>query len=266
MNDFLISRAELQAILSLAQVSHFPGLQSQDPALGELSPEQEAYGILCGERALRARGLAFIDPEGSLRIHNDLLRAVGVCAWAPNMLTVTHFPPQSDQAAQFSIFHLDEDYVAHVMPDPALFQFNIYPHRQAVIEDLCHLCPQPQAPASVPAFQVPSHILKQVQQATEASQSDRALALLGQVGVAQEAATALVQLLIQPHTTLVLQALQRPDPDTMTIQSATILSTEKDLWVAAPHSPASGHQDMETYRLQPIHPDALAAMIHDMAW
>ncbi len=266
MNDFLISRAELQAILSLAQVSHFPGLQPQDPALGELSPEQEAYGILCGERALRARGLAFIDPEGTLRIHNDLLRAVGVCAWAPNMLTVTHFPPQSDQAAQFSIFHLDDDYVAHLLPDPALFQFNIYPHRQAVVEDLCRLCPQPQAPTSVPAFQVPADVLQRVQQAADASQPDQALALLGEAGVAPESATAFIEVLSKPHTTLIFQALQRPDPDTLTIQSATILSTDHDLWVAVPLPPSSDPPGNDTYQLQPIQPDALAAMIDRMAW
>ena len=78
--DLLLSREELLLLLDLLQANTIPGLEV-DP-FGELNDAQRQLAIVWAGRALRARELAQLNEAGELMVHDDLLTAVGTCAYA----------------------------------------------------------------------------------------------------------------------------------------------------------------------------------------
>ena len=75
--NLLLSRAELQLTLELLQARTIPGLEPTDPVLADISPEQQQVARTLAERALRARELLHVQPDGELVIHRLLLSTVG---------------------------------------------------------------------------------------------------------------------------------------------------------------------------------------------
>jgi len=229
LDSFFLSRAELKAILTLVEIDAFPDLEEKDPALGQLTPEQEAYELICGERALRARGLAYINEAGELRIHNDLLEAIGVCAFAPAMLVVTSISPDGAASRRFTIFHLDDHYVSQMITEPALHLFTKYVNRQAVIDELMRLFPK-STEGDQASLQLPETSLNEARQAAEKGDIALAKRLLVQANAPEAAVDAFLAFLQHPHATVFFHAIQRVDSDSISIQTATSLASERCLW------------------------------------
>src|SRR5512145_1990409 len=112
--QILLSREELLFVLNLLQAGFIPGLD--DDPLGELTAEQQAFALTVAGRALRARELAQQHPDGQWVVHNNLLLAVGGCAYAQGIISVYHWPSNSALPRRF-FGHLRENQaIAHTRP------------------------------------------------------------------------------------------------------------------------------------------------------
>ena len=265
-NGFILSFAELKAILTLVGIQAFPDLEDQDPALGRLTSEQEAYGLLCGERALRARGFAFINEEGALRIRNDILEAIGVCAFAPDMLVVTYLPSSRATGQRFTLFHLDDHYVSHYLPEPALHLFTTYANREAAIHDLAGLVPQPETTTPQIAFRISETALKDIQTAIDAGDSARARTYLPTEIQNQAGASVFLQDLASPHVAVFVQAVHRVEQDSITIQTGMVIGTQDRLWLIAEQESEEIDSAARWYDIRNGNRNTLNTFIHNMKW
>ena len=226
---FLLSRSELQAILTLAEIAVFPGFSSEDP-IGDLAPEQEAYGIICGERALRARGQAFVDEQGELRIQNQLLEAIGVCAYASNMLVITRFPVGEKIGSRFVVYHLDDHYVSLFLPENMLFLFTVYGGRQQVVEDICRLCASKEVTNTSETFIISEASLAQLRQIVDADTITLAEKILKQEHIDERLGQAFLSLLRNPYELIILQAVKSIGDDELSIQTTLIFHDGDYSW------------------------------------
>jgi hypothetical protein len=245
LNSFLLSRAELQAVLALVEIDAFPGLTPDDP-VGKLTPEQEAYGIICGERALRARGLAFINEQGEIRISNELLEVIGVCAYASNMLVVTHFPPGGNTARQFAISHLDEHYASHITtPEGALHLLTRYDGKEQVATDICRLFESVKFPEESAIISLSEDALRRIRELVEGGNATQARIMMKEGDVDVSAGEKFISFLERSHDMVVLQAVRRVDVDAISLQTATFLYSQQAIWIATEQDVIDKNQKAE---------------------
>lgn len=137
--EILLSREELLFLLSVLQAQFLPGLD-EDPE-GSLTSAQQELALRVARRALQARELLRIRPDGEYALHNSLLRAVGVCAYPQNTIFAYHWPPNNESPIR-TFFHIrGNDGVMHTRPDPALHRFALMPAAQvpSYLANVCQL-------------------------------------------------------------------------------------------------------------------------------
>lgn len=255
----LLSHNELLVILRLLSVAGLPGL-GPDP-LGELSAEQQAYGLMVAERSLRARELATVDAQGNLLLQRGVLELVGSCALAQGTLIVTHVHAAEQRAVQWFGHRLDATFVAHFLPDPVLHQFAQVDDRAGLVKLIGDFAAWPDSPAApVEPLALPADVIAAAREQA-AQNRDAARELLAAAGAPPASAAALSAILAQPHGVTVVQAIHRRDADTAAVASITVLANAGGLWLM---SELDGEQGR--YRLRPATRAEAEALIGQMEW
>lgn len=267
MPRVLLSRNELLVILKLLAVADLPGL-GPDP-LGELSAEQQAYGMTVAERSLRAREMALVDQQGALLVQREVLELIGSCALAQGTLVVTDVRPSENRANQWFGHRLDTTFVAHFLPDSALHQFNQVADRAALAALIGDFASWPDCPAApLAALELTGAVLAAARE--QAGQDGRTAArLLVEAGADAASAEAVAAILSSAHGVTVVQAIHRRDADTAAVTSVTVLYNKTGVWVMtemeASASPGSGAGD-GLYRLGPATRPQVEALIQQLEW
>lgn len=256
----LLSYNELLVILRLLGAGGLPGA-GPDP-LGELSAEQQAYGLMVAERALRARELARSDEGGGLLVQRGVLELVGSCVLAQGTLIVTHVHTGDGRAAQWFGHRLDATFVAHLLPDPVLHQFTQVGDRDGLVKLIGDLSAWPDCPAdSAASLVLPGEVIAAVRE--QAPQNRAAAAELLVAADAEGAsAAALLDVLAQPYGVTVIQAIHRRDADAAAVASVTVLSHAGGLWLM---TEVAGGQ-AGSYRLTPATRAEAETLIRQLEW
>ena len=233
--NILLSREELLLVLRLLQANAIPGIDA-DP-LGPLTVEGEELALQVAGRALRARELARIQANGSLALHNLLLTAVGVCAYARHTIFVYHWPENGATPTRYFGHIRGEDIVAHTRPEDVLHLFSLLPDKGQLIEQVLAVCEYEETPAA-PAMSVTmaSEDFVRVRELADEKKVDAAVSRLTGAQADSQAAQALVGTLAHSPRVSSLQTLKQEENGRVTKHDFTILQNNQHVWFIAPAS------------------------------
>jgi hypothetical protein len=227
--NVLLSREELLFLLYVLKTDFIPGLDA-DP-LGNLTNDQKKLSLVFAERALRARELAGVDPQGGLVVREALMLLIATCAYSDLMISAHHFP--SNQAPQQAFWHVRSGVVVlHTRPEAPLHHFAFVPDRailQQQIFDSCHLAQLDEC-QDYPEIITTHAVLKTAREGAGQNKS-QTIEMLVSNGIATEAAAEISNILSGEHTatTLHLAALKTELPPLQ--ESVTILSGPTSTWL-----------------------------------
>jgi hypothetical protein len=228
--NILLSREELLFVLNLLQAEFMPGLDP-DP-LGDLTAEQQALALTVAGRALQARELARLHPTGEWVVHNNLLMAVGACAYAQGTISIYHWPPGGAWPSRFFACVRENDVVAHTRPADVLHQFSLLSSKDELIAQALAVCAYQDGPVSQPQeLTVSTADFVKVRELTGAGDAAGAVDLLVANGVSSETAQAFVATLAGSPRVSILQALKQPANAPVQKQDFTVLQNGQHSWL-----------------------------------
>lgn len=227
--NILLSRDELLLTLRALQVASIPGIDN-DP-LGDLTPDGLELAMTVAERALRARELAQVREDGSLSLHNLLLTAVGVCAYATQTIFAYHWRDDGELPVRYFGHIRGDDFVAHTRPDDVLHLFTLLPTKSQMIEQISQLCVWEDRAQQNGLFSFEVANFGQVRQWARAGEVETAVTHLKDHQVNPEAATALVGTLAHSPHVSILQMLKQQADQSVTKQDFTVVQDERHCWL-----------------------------------
>ena len=233
--NMLLSREELLLVLNLLQAETIPGLDG-DP-LGPLTDEGQALALTMAGRALRARELAQVGPNGDLAIHTSLLTAVGVCAYANSTIFVYHWP--SDETLPVRYFgHLrGEVIVAHTRPEDVLHLFTLLPTKALLMEQVLAVCEYEEVGAdSSLRLKLSSDHFVRVRELTAEGEENAAVTFLTNSGESVDSARAFVSTLADSARVSIWQTLKQVDAETVQKRDVTLIQNKQYAWFVVPMS------------------------------
>jgi hypothetical protein len=267
MDDFsgtsvVLSREEVLAILHLTGLSAIPGL-SDDP-IANLTAEQRAFGLIVAERALRARGLAIITEEGRLLVQSVILEMLGTCALAAQSLYVTRIATPSGTPAQLIAHRQEKRWVLHRRLELVLHTFQSVGGWLAAMEEIKAFCQWPNpVPGADFTLTIPNNALNSARELAASGHVPEARAALLATGNRPDAVEILIDVLSQAHVVTVIQYVIASSPDTVAIQSVTILHHDNVLLIAVESARAEDNSADSTV-IQPVSADDLKRFLHTM--
>ncbi|MFN8468707.1 MAG: hypothetical protein U0X20_24325 [Caldilineaceae bacterium] len=257
----LLSHNELSVILNLLSVASIPGVGA-DP-LGDLTAEQQAYGLMVAERGLRARELAVINDGGRLLVQQAVLELVGSCVLAEGTLVVTTIGATEGSGVQWFGHRLGETFVVHTLPDVVLHQFSQVPDRAALVRlivDAAALPDTPDAPSLL--LTQPAAIIAAVRELALQSSSAAVETLLAS-GADYDAAAAFVAVLANRHAVTIIQSVHRLAAEKAAISTVTLLYNSSDLWLM---TELDGDTESAVFLLRPATRTQAEQLIAQLEW
>lgn len=232
----LLSREELLFVLNLLQAGFIPGLDN-DP-LGELTAEQQALALTIAGRALWARELAQLHPDGQWVVHNNLFLAVGGCAYAQSVISVFHWPANGALPRRF-FGHLRENHIViHTRPADVLHRFSLLSSREQLISQVLTACDLEDGSAAPPQeLTVLSDDFVKLRELAGAGDTTEAVKMLASNGTLPETAQAFVSTLADSARVSILQILHQPVNGAVQKRDFTVLQNSQQTWlISAPTS------------------------------
>jgi hypothetical protein len=228
--NLLLSREELLFALNLLEAQFIPGLDP-DP-LGELTAEQRPLALTVAGRALRARELAQVQENGEWLLHNDLLTAIGGCAYAQSLISVYHWSPTADTPARYFGHIRGNNIVAHTRPEDVLHRFTLLPSREQLASQVLAFCGYDNGAAS-PTLELslPAAALGQVRELAVAGERAKAEETLAEHSVAPDTAKAFVDILAASPKISILQTLKQQEEGAVQKQDLTLLQNDHQAWL-----------------------------------
>jgi len=243
--NVLLSREELLLTLRLLQVESIPGLDN-DPR-GNLTPEGLELALTVAGRALRARELAQVQEDGSLALHNLLMTAVGICAYATQTVFVYHWQEDGDLPVRYFGHIRGDDFVAHTRPDDVLHLFTLLPTKAQMVEQVLQLCSWEDKAQKNGAYSLEVADFGQVRQWARAGEVDTAVTHLINHQANPEAAHALVSTLSHSPHVSIMQMLKQQADQSVAKQDFTLVRDQDHGWLmTAPTGEANGPLLVET--------------------
>ena len=233
--DLLLSREELLLLLDLLQANTIPGLEV-DP-FGELNDAQRQLAIVWAGRALRARELAQLNEAGELMVHDDLLTAVGTCAYADKAIFAFHWHAGAKIAAPYFGHMRGDDVVVHIRPEDVLHQFTILPSKEELLTQLLDFCNYENTlDISEQSFEmrVTNKSFVQAREAVDNDDEERAVRLLVKNGAERETAVSFISTLTNTPSISILQTLKKDESDAMRKNDFTIIQNDEYTWFIVP--------------------------------
>jgi hypothetical protein len=242
--ELLLAREELLYVLSLFSVDTIPGIED-DPA-GNLTPEQQAVALRVAERALRARQLAWLRDDGQLMLHNDLLSAVGACAYSQSALMIYHWQAGQTLPTPFFVHIREGDIVVHTRPADVLHQFSRFPASADLLQQVLTICEYRETPANGSYETVlPGPLLGQAQEMAGNGAKAPAVDLLAANGFSRDGAQALVNTLAAENRASNLQLAKQKDGQ-IHQQDYLLLQDEQYTWLVTSENADNGRVTIRT--------------------
>lgn len=227
--DFLLARDELLFVLSLLSVATLPGLED-DPA-GAMTPEQQAVAQRVAGRGLRARQLASVRDDGEFVLHNNLLAAVGACAFSQQAIFVNHWALNQTLPTPFFAHIGENSIVVHTRPADVLHLLSLLPSSSDLLQQILSACEYTDTPTgNTYELTLPSALLAQVREMAEAGAKSDAVNLLATNGNSVEGALAVVDTLATQYLASSLQLAKQKDGQTEH-QDLLLLQDNQNSWL-----------------------------------
>lgn len=243
--NVLLSREELLLTLRMLQVESIPGLDS-DPQ-GNLTPEGLELALTVAGRALRARELAQVQEGGGLALHNLLMTAVGICAYATQTVFVYHWQEDGDLPVRYFGHIRGNDFVAHTRPDDVLHLFTLLPTKAQMVEQIFQLCTWEDKSQKNGAYSLEVADFGQVRQWARQGEVDTAVTHLVNHQANPEAANALVSTLSHSPHVSIMQMLKQQADQSVAKQDFTLVRDQDHGWLmTSPTGDANGPLVVET--------------------
>lgn len=232
--QILLSREELLFVLNLLQAGFIPGLD--DDPLGELTAEQQAFALTVAGRALRARELAQLHPDGQWVVHNNLLLAVGSCAYAQRIISVYHWPANGALPRRFFGHLRENDIVTHTRPADILHLFSLLPSKEQLISQVLVACDLEDRSAPSPQeLTVSSGDFVKLRELAGGGDTTGAMAMLVIHGTSPKTAQAFVSTLTDLAQVSILQILHGSPNGAVQKRDFTVLQNSQQTWlISAP--------------------------------
>lgn len=236
----LLSREELLFVLNLLQTGFIPGLDN-DP-LGKLTAEQQALALTIAGRALWARELAQLHPDGQWVVHNNLLLAVGGCAYAQRIISVYHWPVNGTLPRRFFGHLWENNIVIHTRPADVLHRFSLLPSKEQLISQVLAACDLEGGSAAPPQeLAVSSADFVKIRELAGRGDTTGAVDLLVTHGTSLETARAFVSTLADSARVSILQILHQVANGTVHKRDFTVLQNSQQTWLIS--TPANDTDD-----------------------
>jgi hypothetical protein len=246
MNDepitVTLSRDELLLTLRLLEAETILGLD--DDPYGPMDEDQRALAHVVAGRGLRARGLAQLNEEGELALHEGVLTAVGTCAYAQKSLILSHWSPEADTPLRYFAHVREEQAVVHTKPGDVLHQLVLLPDQEELPRRIMAFCGCDEMVENGRyEFTIPAQAFAQARQRAEASEEEKAVELLVERDILLEAAKALAKTLLNSDglKVTIFQLWRRVD-ERPRQREFTILHTAVHSWLLM----SSGEEEPDT--------------------
>jgi hypothetical protein len=238
--NLLLSQEELMFVLNLLGSGTIPGMEPE-PAVGEFSPEQRQLVLTLAERALRARELVHVQPDGELVVHRLLLSAVVACAFPDRALFVYHWPAGESTPLRYFGHWRGNEIVGHTVPESALHLFTLLPDEDALVEQVLTAAGYRDTNGvASQAFDAPTELFSKAQQLVTGGDTAQAVAEIARHTGNPEAAAALVDTLAGGPEVTIFQLLIPVEGDpTPQRRDVTLLQGKGHSWLVSP-TPDSG--------------------------
>jgi hypothetical protein len=228
--SILLSREELLFVLNLLQAEFIPGLDAEP--LGELTAEQQALAFTVAGRALWARELAQLQPNGEWVIHNNLLTAVGGCAYAQSIISIYHWSANAVMPRRFFGHTRGNNIVSHTRPADVLHRFSLLSSKEQLMVQVLAVCEFEDKPASQSLELVMSSAdFVGVRELVGAGNLTEATDVLVGNGVSPETTQAFLDTLASPLRVSILQTLKQVDDGATQKQDFTLLQNGQHTWL-----------------------------------
>ena len=230
--NLLLSREELLVVLNLLRVTTIPGVED-DPA-GEWSEAERAVALRTAERALQARQLLWSQTDGQLSLHNDLLAAVGTCAYADRALFVYHWG-EGQELPTPSFIHLrGAEIVVHTRPSDVLHLFTRLASQTQLTDFLVTTTQFTETPnGTAEQWQMPGALFVEVRRLVDSGATTAAVDLVARQAGGRAQAQALVDTLANGLRATNLQLRSR-QPTGVAQQDYLLLQNPQHTWLVTP--------------------------------
>lgn len=226
--------------LSFDEIVYLCTLLNRPPFLGlgvdlyeSITPEQRAYGLICAERSLRARGVARLDETGSIQVQNDLLNAIGTAAYAQQ----TYILQQVSTDAvlnRISTYVLEDQITLLFSPASMIIGIVVLPSREQMIAEMVAFC-LPAGPTIASEgqhqFVVSGELLESIRQAA-ATDSATIAAQLGAEKVPPASAKSFATTVSTPHSVAMVHVVTPQTEDRTAVQQFSVIQNEDSAWLA----------------------------------
>jgi hypothetical protein len=238
LTQLLLSREELLFTLNLLEAQFIPGLDP-DP-LGELTAEQRPLALTIAGRALRARELAQVYPDGEWILHNNLLTAIGACAYPQSVISVVHWTPDADTPERHFGHIRGDEVVTHTRPEDVLHRFALLPSREQLMAQILAWCEVEDVDAAPLELAVPGATFAQARELAASGNTAAATELLVNQAAAPEPAKVFVETLAGSPKVSILQTLKQQADGTVQKQDLTLMQNGHQAWliIASPDEAA----------------------------
>ncbi|GAA5527752.1 hypothetical protein [Herpetosiphon gulosus] len=243
-----LSRAEIVTICAVVSAASIMGVApAQNPA-------EHAQLIQLGEAALRQRQLAQSDQDGMLMIARDPLALVATCAYPQRSLIIHHVQGNGSVLQAFGHKHADS-VVFHELLNSDMQRLQAFGSLEQLANYSLDWCGYAGSAELSLRFHIQSNVLAEARSLVEQSEEQAALQALGNSGVSAEAAIRLIELLSQPHTTTIFNAVL--------YQGQQVLSREYSLLQAGHHGLLMTQTNIEQdlYQLETTSRERLANLL-----
>jgi hypothetical protein len=237
-----------------AVVNRGPILALPVDASDPISEEQVRASLAAAERSLRLRDLVRTDAENALRVREDVLASVVICAAAQRIVTLNRVDGQS-RADSLNLYLSDEDAVAMTFPENGLRMLTRLRDAASVRWIIRESCLRDNSlAAQTGALVAADSAIAAAREAIRTGDHAAANAALTSAGD-QAATTAFVSALAGPHTVCAIHAIL-PGKDQVRIREFTVLDGTT-AWLMT-------RVDDTRRRIQPVRPSDVDALIGDV--
>lgn len=228
---------------------------------GEVTLEQRAYGLICAERSLRARGVARLDSTGNIQVQNDILNAIGIAAFAEQTYVLQKITEDSI-LDQISAYILADQTMLLFNPSPMVYGVVILPDREQLITEMTTY--------SLPLdtsglfeqqyrFLVSKGLLEQLQQSSPPMSNSLLVSRLQAEGAPIHIAHAFAKTMEKGHTLVSIHVIIPYSQNRTSLQQMTVVQGNDTEWLVV-ESPIDSANGASTYNISSLSRDRLAKL------
>lgn len=232
---FTLSQEEVYYLLGQVHARGLLGVDSAPLAAFDAEQRRAVFGAAA--RALLARGMIVIGPDGQPLLDAAVRAAIHAAAFAPASLTVIARGSGEGLLDTYIVHHAEPLWIEHTQPTPGLHQLALSPAPPSVQSRIEHMLGvAEQAPPSATPFNIDQAELERIKVAAD-SQESTLHAAVAAAGADEPTSLLFAELLTEPRDSAIVQAINR-DGAEETTHTITFLRNQHGFWILGSTDPS----------------------------